>query len=81
MWEDAPVMLSSLPPLSFTPEALAVDEANNFSRNRIPTAPSRIDWEDDIIRFSFSPPAPQQRSEVGSRSSFTQERYRWSANS
>lgn len=56
MREDASVMLSSLPPLSFTPEALVADEANNFSRNRIPPAPSSIDWEDDIIHLSYQPP-------------------------
>lgn len=65
MWEDASVMLSSLPPLSSTPEALVADEANNFSSNCIPLAPSSIDWEDDIIRLSLSafssPPAEEQR--------------------
>lgn len=74
MWEEASVMLSSLPPLSSAPEALVADEANNYSSNRIPPAPSSIDWEDDII------PLPP-RSKVDLRSSFMAERYRRSANS
>lgn len=57
MWEEASVMLSSLPPLSSAPEALVADEANNYSSNRIPPAPSSIDWEDDII-----PLPPQEQS-------------------
>lgn len=74
-WGDAPVMLSSLPPLSFTPEAPAADEANNCSRNRIPPAPASIDWKDDIIRLSNPPPPPLLE---GLRSSFMEERYLWS---
>lgn len=66
-------------PLRSAPEALVADEANNCSGNRIPPAPSSIDWEDDII--PPPPPTPPPRSKVDLRSSFVAERYRRSANS
>lgn len=62
MEEEASVMLSFLPPLSSTPEALVADEANNYSSNRIPLAPSAIDWEDDIIHPSIHPPRAGEQS-------------------